>query len=101
MTDEHKRKTDSFTEFWDQEYIEISHEGIVGDFYPNERGLVVCRKQIKEKADLDKLVVDGDFDLRDNFDDEFYGFAHITWQDGSWTLASFTFDLKTSTESQG
>jgi len=99
MTDDIKLKTDSFTRSWDTEYIDISHEGTEGDFYPNERGLVVCRKQLKEDPSLDRLVVDGDFDLRGNFEDEFYGFAHIVWENGNWRLESFTFDQRTGSDS--
>ncbi|HEO65603.1 MAG TPA: hypothetical protein ENI73_07005 [Spirochaetes bacterium] len=87
-------KLQAFKEKWDTEYIEIDYNDVQGDFYPNERGLVVLRRLLREDRDVDEIVVDGDFDLRDQFDDEFYAFAHLQWGKESWNLTVFNYDQK-------
>ncbi len=87
-------KLQAFKEKWDTEYMEIDYNGVQGDFYPNERGLVVLRRLLTEDSDVDEIVVDGDFDLRDNFDDDFYAFAHLQWEKESWGLVLFNYDRK-------
>ena len=88
-------KKKSFHEDWDKEYIEISFQDIEGDFYPNERGLEVIRERIILDESVVELVIDGDFDLRNNFDDDFYGFAHIRWDGERWVLKQFRYDKRT------
>ncbi len=87
-------KLQVFKEKWDTEYIEIDYNGVQGDFYPNERGLVVLRRLLTDDQDVSEIVVDGDFDLRDNFDDEFYAFAHLRWEKESWNLTAFNYHSK-------
>lgn len=91
-------KFNDFKKNWDTEYIEISFDGKEGDFYPNERGLVILRKMLSETSDVNHIIVDGDFDERDNFDDEFYGFAHLDWNEDKWELKRFQYDPKTHVE---
>ncbi|GMT49568.1 MAG: hypothetical protein IEMM0008_1107 [bacterium] len=86
-------KLQAFKEKWDTEYIEIDYNDVQGDFYPNERGLVVLRRLLTENPDISEIVVDGDFDLRDH-DDEFYAFAHLQWAKESWNFIVFNYDRK-------
>lgn len=90
-------KFDDFKANWDTEFIEINFNDIEGDFYPNERGLVVLRKLLSE-ADVNYIIIDGEFDERDNFDDEFYAFAHLDWSGSNWVLKRFQYDPKTGNE---
>ncbi len=94
MSESINPKLQSFKSIWDTEYISIDHQGIQGDFYPNERGLVIIRHVLKSNQEINELVVDGDFDLINNFDDAFYAFAHLIWDGQNWVLNRFNYDNK-------
>lgn len=91
-------KFEDFKKNWDTEYIDIQFDNKEGDFYPNERGLVILRKILSEEEEVSHIIVDGDFDERDNFDDEFYAFAHLDWDGAKWELKRFHYDPKTNVE---